>query len=195
MFENQKFIKSVFSLKELPSEKYPQVILCGRSNVGKSSFINTLFNRKELAKISSTPGKTRSINFYLIDDKFYIVDLPGYGYAKVSKKEREYWGKLVTEYISKKNNIVFAFHILDCRLAPSELDISLNDMMKSYNIPYAAIFNKVDKLNQSQISQNTKRIMQVFPDLVLNQNLFYFSALKKRGRKKVLTVLSELFYK
>ncbi len=195
MFENQKFVKSVFSLKELPAEKYPQVILCGRSNVGKSSFINTLFNRKELAKISSTPGKTRSINFYLIDDKFYVVDLPGYGYAKVSKKEREYWGKLVTEYISKTNHIVFAFHILDCRLVPSELDISLNDMMKSYNIPYAAIFNKVDKLNQSQLSQNTKRLINVFPDLVLNQDLFYFSAPKKRGRKNVLTVLSELFYK
>jgi len=86
MFEKQEFIKPVFSLKELPTDHLPQVILCGRSNVGKSSFINSFFNRKNLAKTSSTPGKTRSINFYLIDDKFYIVDLPGYGYAKTSKK-------------------------------------------------------------------------------------------------------------
>ena len=85
MFENQTFVKSVFDLKEIPSDIYPEVIICGRSNVGKSSFINSLFNRKDLARTSATPGKTRSLNYYLIDKNFYIVDLPGFGYAKISK--------------------------------------------------------------------------------------------------------------
>ena len=111
MFDSQKFVKSVYNLKDLPKEKLPEVILCGRSNVGKSSFINSLFSRKDLAKISSTPGKTRSINYYLIDDKFYIVDLPGYGFAKTSKKEREYWGKLIGDFISESKNIVLAFEL------------------------------------------------------------------------------------
>lgn len=126
MFESQQFIKSAFSLKDLIKSNLPEVILCGRSNVGKSSFINSLFNRKDLAKISSTPGKTRSINYYLIDNKFYMVDLPGYGYAKTSKKEREYWSNLIGDYIKISKNIILAVHFIDSRINPTELDIKLN---------------------------------------------------------------------
>jgi len=99
MFKNIQFYRSVFELETLPKSELPQLILCGRSNVGKSSFINSISNRKSLAKTSTTPGKTRSINFYLAEDKFFIVDLPGFGYAKTSQKEREKWGKLVSKYI------------------------------------------------------------------------------------------------
>ena len=107
MFENQKFITSAFQTTEIPKERLPEVVLCGRSNVGKSSFINSLFNRKNLAKTSSTPGKTRSINYYDIDSKFYIVDLPGYGYAKISQAERKKWGKLVNDFFSISGQISF----------------------------------------------------------------------------------------
>jgi GTP-binding protein len=105
MFKKQEFVKSVYNVSQLPETKKPEIILCGRSNVGKSSFINSLFNRKDLAKISSTPGKTRSINYYLINEKFYIVDLPGFGYAKISKKEREFWGNLIKDFLNASGNI------------------------------------------------------------------------------------------
>jgi GTP-binding protein len=113
MFEKQQFVKPVYNLKEIPREKLPVIILCGRSNVGKSSLINSLFNRKDLAKTSSTPGKTRSINYYKIDDKFFIGDLPGYGYAETGKKEREYWGKLIEGYLFSAKEIVLAIHLVD----------------------------------------------------------------------------------
>ncbi len=109
MVSQQKFITSVYNLNDLPKNNLPEIILCGRSNVGKSSFLNSLYNRKDLAKTSSTPGKTRSINYYLIDEKFYMVDLPGYGYAKTSLKEREFWSKLIGDFISKSKYIYLSF--------------------------------------------------------------------------------------
>ncbi len=194
MFETQDFVTSVYNLKDVPGHRLPEVILCGRSNVGKSSFINSLFNRKSLAKISSTPGKTRSINYYKIDDKFYIVDLPGYGYAKVSKTEREKWGKLVGEFINKSSHISLAFHIIDSRHKPTILDEQLNDLLKSQNIPYIVILSKIDKLKQSQIAASKKVVQEIFPALEINKNLFGYSAIKKIGQKDVLKKLSEQFY-
>ena len=126
MFKDIQFYRSVFELEALPKSELPQLILCGRSNVGKSSFINNIANRKGLAKTSSTPGKTRSINFYNVENKFFIVDLPGFGYAKTSQKEREKWGKLVSKYILESSNIRHAFHFIDPRYKPTDLDIQLN---------------------------------------------------------------------
>ena len=103
-----KFIKSVFTTKDLPTERMPELVLCGRSNVGKSTFINSLSKQKNIAKTSSTPGKTRSINYYLVEDKFYLVDLPGYGYAKVPKKEKFVWQRLIADYLLDSKNIVMA---------------------------------------------------------------------------------------
>ena len=163
MFDTQDFVKSVYNVNELPKLRLPEVILCGRSNVGKSSFLNSLFNRKNLAKISSTPGKTRSINYYEIDEKFYIVDLPGYGFAKISKTEREKWGKLVGDFLSTSGNISLAFHIIDSRHKPTILDEELNLLLLSYNIPYIVILSKVDKLNQSQIAVSKKVVKEIFP--------------------------------
>ena len=193
MFEKQEFIKPVFSLKELPSDNLPQVILCGRSNVGKSSFINSFFNRKNLAKTSSTPGKTRSINFYLVDDKFYIVDLPGYGYAKTSKKERIQWGELVGDFISNSKNIIFAFHILDSRHKPTELDAQLNSFLLHEKIPFAFILNKADKLKQSEFNLSIKNLEGSFGKNKLSKSIFY-SSIKNLGRKEVHAKLTELFY-
>jgi len=193
MFEKQSFIKSVYDLKDIPKLRLPEIILCGRSNVGKSSFINSLFNRKDLAKTSSTPGKTRSINYYLIDDKFYIVDLPGYGYAKASLKEREKWGRLVNNFINSSGNIFLACHFIDSRHKPAGLDIQLNLMLKNYNIPYIIILSKIDKLKQSEINPARKRIIETFPEINSAEDLFLYSATKKRGRKEILKKFSGIF--
>ncbi len=194
MFENQQFIKSVYKVKDVPKIRLPEVILCGRSNVGKSSFINSLYNRKNLAKISSTPGKTRCINYYRIDEKFYMVDLPGYGYAQTSLKEREYWGKIISEFISASGHISLAVHLIDSRHNPTELDVRLNSILKDNLIPYLVLLNKVDKLNQSEISRVRKNISEFFPELIPGENLFLHSAVKKTGRREILSCLSKLFY-
>jgi GTP-binding protein len=194
MFETQVFVKPVFSLKELPRLRFPEVILCGRSNVGKSSFINSLFNRKNLAKTSSSPGKTRSINYYKIDEKFYIVDLPGYGFAKVSIKEREKWGRLVGDFLKHSGYISLAFHVIDSRHKPTALDEKLNSLLRLYNIPYIIILNKIDKLSKSQITTSRKAIKEIFPELELDKNLFVYSAIKKNGRKEVLKRLKDYIY-
>jgi GTP-binding protein len=194
MFENQKFIKSAFTTSDLPEEKLPEVVLCGRSNVGKSSFINSLFNRKNLAKTSSTPGKTRSINYYSIDSKFYVVDLPGYGYAKISQSERKKWGELINDYFSASKQIQLTIHLIDSRHKPTELDIKLNDMLRSLDIPYIVILSKSDKLKQSEFSLAKKRAIEFFPELILNENLFYFSSVKGTGNKEIKKLLTALFY-
>ena len=194
MFETQGFVKSVFNLNDIPKLRLPEVILCGRSNVGKSSFINSLFNRKNLAKISSTPGKTRSINYYKIDEKFYIVDLPGYGYAKVSKSEREKWGKLVEDFLNNPGYISLAFHIIDSRHKPTILDEQLNNLLKSRNIPYVVVLSKIDKLNQSQIAASKKTVKEIFPGLENGKDLFGYSSIKKTGQKNILKKLTEQFY-
>ncbi len=194
MFENQQFIKSVYDIREIPKQRLPEVILCGRSNVGKSSFINSIFNRKNLAKISSTPGKTRSINYYKIDEQFYMVDLPGYGYAKTSLKEREFWGKVVSDFISVSGYINLAVHLIDSRHEPTELDIKLNSLLKENNLAYIVLLNKVDKLNQSEISKVKKNILEFFPELIPGENLMLHSAVKKTGKREMLSRLSKLFY-
>ncbi len=194
MFDKQEFIKSVYSAKDVPGRRLPEVILCGRSNVGKSSLINSLFNRKNLAKISSTPGKTRSINYYQIDDKFYLVDLPGYGYAKTSLKERQYWAKIISEYISISDHISLGIHLIDSRHDPTDLDIHMNSLLKNGHIPYLVLLNKVDKLKQSEISEAKKNITTYFPELIPGENLFLHSSVRKTGRKEIISHLSKLFY-
>ena len=194
MFNSQKFIASVFNITELPKQGLPEVVLCGRSNVGKSSFINSLFNRKDLAKISSTPGKTRSINYYLIDNNFHLVDLPGYGYAKASISERKKWGKLIDDYFSTSKNIKLTVQLLDSRHNPSELDVQLNKMLKDMALPYVVLLNKSDKLKQSEFSKIVKSLKNIFPELLLNENLFFFSSIDGTGNKDIKKILSSLFY-
>lgn len=193
MFKEIQFYRSVFELKELPKSELPQLILCGRSNIGKSSFINNISNRKGLAKTSSTPGKTRSINFYPADNKFFIVDLPGFGYAKTSQKEREKWGRLVSKFILEANNIRHAFHFIDPRYKPTELDVQLNLWLKNADLDYSIILNKADKLNQSEIHKAIKTINSFFPGLELNNNLFLYSCVTGKWKKPVQKRIVELF--
>jgi GTP-binding protein len=195
MFKKQEFVKSVYNISQIPEIIKPEIILCGRSNVGKSSFINSLFNRKDLAKISSTPGKTRSINYYLINEKYYVVDLPGFGYAKISKKEREFWGKLIKDFFNASANIKMAFHLVDSRHKPTILDIELNRLLKTNQIPYIVLLSKSDKLKQSELSLATKETIRYFPELSLGDNLFPYSSKNYIGHKDILNILSSLFLK
>ncbi|AFH48653.1 Putative GTPase [Ignavibacterium album JCM 16511] len=194
MFNEQKFVKSVYAVDDIPKLRLPEIVLCGRSNVGKSSFINSLFNRKDLAKISSTPGKTRSINYYDIDNKFYIVDLPGYGYAKVSLSERKKWAKLIEEFFTKSGYINLVIHIIDSRHKPTELDIQLNTLLKQLNLPYIFLLNKSDKLKQSEFKIALKNLAELFPEAIYNENTFFYSSIKGTGKKEIKSYLSSTFY-
>lgn len=187
-----EFIKAVYNLSELPKQNLPTVVLCGRSNVGKSSFINSIFNTK-MAKTSSSPGKTRSINYYLVENKFFIVDLPGFGYAKVSKKERDVWQHLLEKYFSINENIKLAMHIIDSRHDPMQLDIELNGFLHSINIPYFLLMNKTDKLKQSELAAAKKRVVKFFPEIALGENLLLYSSIKGTGKKEVVKLLTSLF--
>uniref|UniRef100_A0A832CUW0 Probable GTP-binding protein EngB n=1 Tax=Ignavibacterium album TaxID=591197 RepID=A0A832CUW0_9BACT len=194
MFKEQKFIKSVYSIEDIPKLRFPEVVLCGRSNVGKSSFINSLFNRKDLAKISSTPGKTRSINYYQIDNNFYLVDLPGYGYAKVSASERKKWAKLIEDFFTNSKMINLVIHIIDARHKPTELDLKLNQLLKNLNLPYIFLLNKSDKLKQSEFKQSFNNLSEEFPEAKLNENTFFYSAIKGTGKKEIKSYLLSTFY-
>lgn len=184
-----EFVKSVSALDQLPELELPEIALAGRSNVGKSSFINTLFNRKGLAKTSSTPGKTRTLNYYNVENKFYFVDLPGFGYAKVSKTERESWEKLLIKYLQNNLNISRIIHFVDSRHKPTQLDILLNKFLIELDIPYIVLLNKVDKLKQSELVKAKKEIKEVFPELSIGDNLFLFSSVKGIGKKELINFI------
>lgn len=188
-----EFIKPVYRLNEIPERELPTVVLCGRSNVGKSSFINSIFAPLKVAKTSSTPGKTRSINYYIVENKFYIVDLPGFGYAQVPKHERDSWNKLIEKYFEINKQIVLAIHLIDSRHDPMPLDIQLNQFLREHVAAYLVLLNKVDKLKQSEIASAKKRVKEYFPELIANENLFLFSAVKGTGKKDIVKYLSNLF--
>ena len=145
-------------------------------------------------KISSTPGKTRSINYYLIDDKFYLVDLPGYGYAKTSQKERLFWGKLLGSFISQSENIIMAIHIIDCRHQPMDLDIQLNLLLQQSGIPFLIILNKSDKLKQSEFKVSKEKTLSCIGGLNSSDDIIFYSSVKGRGKKEVQKKFWELFY-
>jgi GTP-binding protein len=190
-----KFIKSASGIKDLPSDNLPEVVLCGRSNVGKSSFINSLFRKKNLAKTSSTPGKTRTLNYYRVQNRFYLVDLPGFGYAKVSKKEREAWNKLIKSYFNNTGNIMYAIHFIDSRHEPTELDIMLNRLLNSFDIPCLILLNKIDKCKQSDIAKAVRNIKTFFPNASIGDNVILHSSVTGRGRKEIYSFLQNLFGK
>lgn len=164
---NAEIVISAVSEKQYPNEGYPEIALAGRSNVGKSSFINTLIQRKKLVRTSSKPGKTQTLNFYKINDMFYFVDVPGYGYAKVSKKEREKWGRMMEEYFEKRETLKAVCLITDIRHEPTRDDIQMYDFLKFYELPVIVIATKLDKVPKSKRSKHLKRTiatLQVEPE-------------------------------
>lgn len=175
---------SAVSSKQYPGEGFPEIALLGRSNVGKSSLINTLINRKSFARTSSTPGKTQTLNFYNIEDQLYLVDVPGYGFAKVSKKQREEFGTMIEEYLTTRDVLRGVVILVDGRHAPSEDDISMYQFVSYYNIPTLVVATKMDKVKGNQWN---KTISQVKKTIGLNQtdSLQLFSSETKYGKDEV----------
>ena len=153
------FIVSGTKMSHFPTDNLPEVLFCGRSNVGKSSFINALVNRKSLARTSSNPGKTQTVNFYLVNKCFYLVDVPGYGYARVSKSMKEEFGKMIENYLTKRENLKRAFLLVDYRHDPTNDDVLMYQFLKAYDIKVCVIATKMDKLKNSELVKNKKAII------------------------------------
>lgn len=149
--KNPKFEVSAVSTKQYPTNGLPEIVLVGKSNVGKSSFVNTMINRKSLARTSSEPGKTRQINFYNIDNSFYFVDLPGYGYSKMSKQEQEKVGKFTEEYLVKRDTISLIIFLIDIRHKPTENDRLMYSYVMKSNLPFIVLANKADKIAPTKV--------------------------------------------
>lgn len=158
--KNPKFEISAVKQEQYPTNGLPEVVLVGKSNVGKSSFINTMINRKALARTSSEPGKTRQINFYNIDDLFYFVDLPGYGFSKMSKKEQVIVGKFIEEYLFNRKNIVLVIFLIDIRHNPTENDKLMYDYIIRSGLPCIILANKADKIAITKVSEQVKDLQK-----------------------------------
>ena len=183
--KNAEFVTSVFDLKQFKGRNLPEIAFAGRSNVGKSSMMNRLMGRKNLAKTSQTPGKTRSINYFILSNSLYFVDLPGYGYARVSKKMRDDWSKLMADYFTHSQKLCGVVQLVDARHNPTELDLQMHEMLESYGIYYIIVLTKADKLSNNQLAQSVKKSREKFglpPDLYPVP----FSAVKGTGKKQVL---------
>ena len=158
--KDPKFEISAVSPKQYPKNGLPEIVLVGKSNVGKSSFINTMINRKKLARTSSEPGKTRQINFYNIDDSFYFVDLPGYGYSKMSKKEQEQVGKFIEEYLVKRHEIALIIFLIDIRHSPTSNDKLMYNYIISSGLPCIILANKADKIAITKVDDTVKALQK-----------------------------------
>lgn len=153
-----EFVKSAFNRDHWIEDQRPEIAFLGRSNVGKSSLINSLLQRKGLARTSNTPGRTQSINYFLINEDFYFVDLPGYGYAKVSKSMRSDWGTMAEEYLSNRDQLVLCIQLIDSRHEPTKLDLQLNEWLNFNGKPHIAVATKADKLGANQLAKQLKVI-------------------------------------
>ena len=178
---------------QYPEDSKNEFLLVGRSNVGKSSFINTLIGRKNFARTSSTPGKTQTLNFYLINDNFYLVDVPGYGYAKVSKKLKSKFGMIIEDYLEGRNNLKHVFMLVDFRHKPTSDDIMMYDFLKYYNIPLTIIATKADKVKKNSFIKNKKLITDTFN--ISEDELILFSTVTKIGKQEVLNKIETMLEK
>lgn len=176
---------------QYPQNKESEFLLVGRSNVGKSSFINTVLERKNLARISSRPGKTQTLNFYHVNNSFYLVDVPGYGYAQVDRKTQEKFGKMIEEYLEKREELKRVFMLVDFRMKPTEDDVLMYNFLKYYNIPVTIVATKVDKVGTSKLEKNKRDILNTL-DLVVGDNLVLFSSVSKMGRKEIQDIIEPL---
>jgi GTP-binding protein len=187
------FVKSAEKLIDCPKPDKPEYAFIGRSNVGKSSLINMLVSKPNLARVSSSPGKTITINHYIINDSWFLVDLPGYGYARRSKTMREDWEHALEEYLKNRENLQCLFVLIDSRIDPQDSDLEFLNFLGNLEVPFAITFTKIDKLNQSMRAKN----MKAFTDEVLKNwevlpPVFQTSAIEKKGRDKILKYIEEV---
>ena len=190
---SSKFIISKPNWKDCPTPNIPEYAFIGRSNVGKSSLINAICGNKDLAKTSSTPGKTQLINHFLINEDWYLCDLPGYGYAKVSKKSRKEWSNMIKEYILNRNNLMNTFVLVDSRIKPQQIDIQFMLFLGGKEIPFSIIFTKSDKLKQKDLSNNLKiyqkELLKYWEEL---PPYFITSSKKKTGKEDLLNYIQSI---
>jgi GTP-binding protein len=185
-----EFIKSATRPEQYPPATLPEIAFVGRSNVGKSSLINTLVGRKDLAKTSNTPGRTQLINFFTINEKISFVDLPGYGFAKVSQSVKKNWGEMVEAYLKERQSLALVIFILDVRRHPSKDDLSLGDWFDQYRIPYLYILTKSDKLSNNQITAQ-KRAIEKDLRLSSKDRVIIFSAKTQKGKDDIWQALND----
>ena len=193
------YLLSAVGKKQYPEESLPEIVFIGRSNVGKSSLINSLTRRKNLARVSQVPGKTQTINFYKVDLKisaeeiiyknFFLVDLPGYGYAKTSKSNRKFWAKFIEEYLTKRREIKFVCQLLDLRLPAQESDKKIFDWLIEKNLPVLLVTTKADKLSKSEQIKNLSALQKSFG--VEENSILKYSSKTNEGRSELLDVISE----
>ena len=176
---------------QYPDEGRPEFLLVGRSNVGKSSFINTILNRNNLAYISSKPGKTQTLNFYLVNRAFYLIDVPGYGYANVDKKTQAKFGMMIEEYLEKREQLKRVFLIIDFRHPPTEDDLMMYNFLKYYNLPVTVVATKADKVTGSKKEKNLKELIKTL-DLVIGDDMVIFSSESKMGAKEILDKIESI---
>lgn len=188
-----KFAKSAASLKDCPKGELPEFAFIGRSNVGKSSLINMLLTKNELARTSSTPGKTITMNYFMVNEDWYVVDLPGYGYAKRSKSLRSAWENNLWQYLKARTNLVNLFVLIDSRIPPQEIDLNFIGELGENGIPFSIVFTKLDKLKIAEAEQN----IEAFKSTLLESweelpPLFLTSALNQTGKKEMLNYINKL---
>ena len=187
--KQSEFIISAVRRNQYPTDNRVEIAFVGRSNVGKSSIINSITNRKKLAKVSSTPGKTRLVNFFLINNDFYLVDLPGYGYAKVSKSEKESWGKTIEMYLTGRDVLKRFVLLVDSRHKPTADDVMMYEWAKHFNYDVVVVATKSDKLKNSEFKKNEKIIKDTLK-LKDEDKFYFFSSLNKKG---IETLIDNLF--
>lgn len=188
-----EFILSAPDLKHCPEERIAEYAFIGRSNVGKSSLINMLVQQKNLAKTSGTPGKTQLINYFKINDSWMLVDLPGYGFAKVAKSMKGKFHKIITNYVSKRDNLINLFVLIDCRHAPQKIDLDFMEWLGEEGIPFSIVFTKVDKVSSTVLSKNLnhykKEMLKVWEEMPKN---FISSSTSSLGRAELLGYINEI---
>ena len=178
---NAVFYRSYADARKIPSDNRSQIAFAGRSNVGKSSLLNRIVGQKRLAKTSKTPGRTRLLNFFLINDKYYFVDLPGYGYAKASESDKRQWGKLVNDYLEGSESLKGLCFLLDCRRDPNEDDLTMLEWLHSGKINFVIVLTKADKLSRSNLMKKSREIEKIF-----DVKPIPFSSVSGIGKKELM---------
>ena len=192
MIRKAEFLMSNTRIDRLPNDNIPEYAFIGRSNVGKSSLINMLVQRKGLAKTSSVPGKTVAINHFIVNDAWYLVDLPGYGYAQHSKKQRDAWRIMISNYITQRRNLVTTFVLVDSRLEPQNNDLGFMEWLGENQVPFCIVFTKADKVSKAELDKNVEmfkaKLLEEWEEL---PPLFITSSEKKQGRDEVLDYIEQ----
>jgi len=189
--KSAEFVNSVTELAQLPTAHLPEIVFIGRSNVGKSSLINKLCGKSKIAKTSTVPGRTRLLNYYLINEEFYFVDLPGYGYAKVPEQIKTGWRKLVEDYISTRKNIKLVFELMDSRHDPTYLDQLMINWLEYYELNYAIVLTKADKISENKMERQIYRTSKIVHDDELCLDYIPFSSISGEGKNTVLKLIDQ----